>query len=181
MNQVVALAAIAGAVSIVTSVIGALSTWSVSKHSLAARLAEIAAQAELLREEIRERERCRRLAVYQPFVHGFNKLFNTFGREADHERGYKLSNAYIPLVANVMLVGAPRVCEVADEANEIYEKIWPASEARERDIPAESPAERWSNVTKPIREELNEVGPRLMARMHDDVTRGVEGKAITDH
>jgi len=44
-------------------------------------MAEIAAKTELMHDEIREKERRRRLTAYQHFVDGFNKLYNTFGYE----------------------------------------------------------------------------------------------------
>jgi len=72
-----------------------------------------------------------------------------------------------------MLVGAPKVCEVAGEANAIFNRIWPDLEAREDEAPGRTRPELWCEVTKPIKDELIDVGLRLMSRMHDDVTRGI--------
>ncbi|HSS32362.1 MAG TPA: hypothetical protein VLL27_03680 [Solirubrobacterales bacterium] len=162
--------AITGLSSLLAAVIMARGTRSASRNSFLVELTKVKAGTERDQEANRERARCNREATYKEFVTAFNSTFNIFGTAMDREQAEKFCQPYLDMVSTVILIAPPQVRKAAHDANDAYEKVWPALDALENESPEKSSAECWREVTTPVKIEMKSLGPRLMSAMQHDIT-----------
>lgn len=173
MSDVVAVAAITGGSTVLTSAITALVTWRVSRNSSSVELAKVEAENKRLNQTNREEERRNRQSTYHQFLDVLTQLYQDFGVETEYKEVEDVCGSYAHLLSGVLLFGPASVRDGAHAVNEVYSKIWPALEAAEEEDTNRPYSERWRDATAALEDELNDTVWELTRLMHADVTRGI--------
>ncbi len=166
MSDVVAVALISAASSLLGAAVGATSTYLVGRRSASA-------ESERLLIEQRENERRNRQATYYEMIDAYREVFQILGWGVSEEVQVERTENFNHQMAGILLFGPPQVRSGADALNEVFEEIWPRLYGQEEANSDEPFEECWRLATADLAEPFTERGNELIELMHADVTQGI--------
>ncbi len=173
MSDVVAVAAITGGASALTSAIAGVVAWRVNHNSTSVELEKVTAENERLHRTNQEEERRERKAVYYKLIDAYRGVYQILGAEVPEDLQIERTEDFNHQMAGVLLLGPPSVRDGAYVLNGVFEELADAVLAEENASPGKTSDECWCEITEPYGPLFFEAGSKLIPLMHADITRGM--------
>jgi hypothetical protein len=167
MSDVVAVAAITGSATVLTSAITAAVTWRVSRHGSDIELRKVEAENDRLRQEHKESARQSRQTTYRDFIAAYNQFDNlSLLVDPSEEEIMSATRFLIQKRAEIQLVAPSGVVDrlppMFDQFNAIWNDALGGDESRSFGC-------RWAAEFVAVRSEVREKQRAIIAAMKKDL------------